>query len=172
MIPRPRTEGGSLCSTPSAAVSINLLGGHRCEGVAISRDQLRALERLYEFDLAGSVEKARAHAQKAHDAAIANYEAAKAKCGPWDRPPELPQPLNLDAAAKLHGGRDIRNLMRHAEADGMRLIAAIARHLSPGDDPVRLLLSLMAQAGFDVTEDPGWYDGDGSDYGDDAESEP
>ncbi len=172
MIPRPRTEGGSLCSTPSAAVSIDLLGGHRCEGVAISRDQLRALERLYKFDLSGSVEKARAHAQQAHADAVANYEAAKAKCGPWDQPPEPPKPPDLLGAAKWQSGGDIRNLMRHAEADGMRMIAAIARYLSPGDDPVRLLLSLMAQAGFDVTEDPGWYDGDGSDDGDGSEEGP
>jgi hypothetical protein len=38
-------------------------------------------------------------------------------------------------------------------------VAAVARYLSPGDDPVRFLISIMAEAGLDVGEDPDWYGG-------------
>lgn len=154
----PRTEQGSLCSTPSAAVSIDLLGGYRYESVTFSTDELRALERLYEFDLSKSVNEARHHAEEAHAAAVVQYEAAKAASSPWNWPTiHPPKPPDLAGAARWQRSGDIRNLMRHAEADGLRLIGAIARYLSPGEDPVKILLSLMAQAGFDVQEDPDWY---------------
>jgi len=169
MIPRPTTTAGSLCSTPSAACSVSLLGGHRYEGVTFSRDEFRALERLYEFDLAGEAERARTHTAKAHADAVAQQEAEQAKRDPWSRQPAPIPPPDLAGAARWQTGGDSRNLMRHAEADGLRMVAAIARALQPGEDPVRLLLSLMAQAGFDVAEDPEWCDGDGSGGG---EEEP
>lgn len=52
---------------------------------------------------------------------------------------------------------DERNLFRHVDADGLRLMAVVAKHLSPGEDPVRFLLCLLAQAGHDVDpEDLAW----------------
>ena len=93
---------------------------------------------------------------------MAQQEAEQAKRDPWARQPAPMPPPDLAGAARWQTAGDTRNLMRHAEADGLRMVAAIARHLQPGEDPVRLLLSLLAQAGIDVREDPGWYDGDGS----------
>jgi hypothetical protein len=40
------------------------------------------------------------------------------------------------------------------------VVAVMARFLQPGDDPVRVLVSLMADAGWDVREDPDWYNGE------------
>lgn len=45
---------------------------------------------------------------------------------------------------------DLRNLFRHAEADGLRLSAYIARFVEPGQDPVQVLHGLLLDAGCDV----------------------
>jgi hypothetical protein len=56
-----------------------------------------------------------------------------------------------------HGSR--MNLMRHAEADGMRMIAWLAKFCEPGDDPVRVLVQLAMLAGWDVDPvDAEWAD--------------
>ena len=154
MTPRPTTTGsigGSLCSTPSAATSIALLGGDRYEGVTISRDERDALQRLYGVDMRGAAKEARAHAEASH-------KAAMAKRSRWDPVPREPV-LEPDGAARLMVAGASRNMFRHAEADGLRMVAAAARYLAPGDDPVRFLISIMAEAGLDVGEDPDWYGG-------------
>jgi hypothetical protein len=43
-----------------------------------------------------------------------------------------------------------RNVFRHAESDGLRMIAFVARYLSQGEDPVKFLAQLCIDAGFDV----------------------
>jgi len=53
-------------------------------------------------------------------------------------------------ASELMFAGAVRNLMRHAEADGMRLIALMAQWLSEGQDPVKLLVSLADEAGLDT----------------------
>lgn len=165
MIPRPTTTGsigGSLCSTPSAATSIALLGGARFNGVTVSRDEWSALQRLYGFDLDGAAREARAYAEDAHKAALAAHEATMAKRDPWAS--VLPAPvMEADATARFAVAGGGRNLFRHAEADGLRMVAAVARFLQPGEDPVRFLIAIMIEAGLDVMEDPDWYNGDGSD---------
>lgn len=161
MIPRPTTTGsigGSLCSTPGAAMSIALLGGDRYEGVTISLDERDALLHLYGFDLDGAAKEARAHAEESNKAALARHEAAMAKRSRWDPVPPMPV-LQPEGSARLMVAGASRNMFRHAEADGLRMVAAVARYLSPGDDPVRFLISIMAEAGIDVQEDPDWYGG-------------
>jgi hypothetical protein len=162
MITRPTTTGsigGSLCSTPSAADSIALLGGERYESVAFSYDECSALQRLYGVDTARAEREARAFAEAEHQEAMARHKAAMAKRDPWDRP--LPAPaLEADGTAAFAVAGAGRNLFRHAEADGLRMVAAMARFLQPGDDPVRALVALMAEAGWDVREDPDWYNGE------------
>ena len=164
MTTRPTTTGsigGSICSTPSAADSIALLGGERYESVAFSRDECSALQRLYGVDTARADKEARAFAEAAHQEAMARHRAAMAKRDRFD--PPLPMPtLGADSTAAWAVAGAGRNLFRHAEADGLRMVAAMARFLQPGDDPVRVLVSLMADAGWDVREDPDWYNGDGS----------
>ena len=164
MTTRPTTTGsigGSLCSTPSAADSISLLGGERYESVAFSRDECYALQRLYGVDTARAEKEARAFAEAAHREAMARHEAAMVKRSPWDYSPPPPT-LEADSTAAFAVAGAGRNLFRHAEADGLRMVAAMARFLQPGDDPVRVLVALMADAGWDVREDPEWYNGDES----------
>lgn len=43
-----------------------------------------------------------------------------------------------------------RNLLRTAAQDGMRLLATIAKHCDPGEDPVKKLVRLLAETGHDV----------------------
>ena len=163
---RPTTSLGSLCSTPSAACSVALLGGHRYEGVTFSRDELRALERLYECDFQRAEQEAVAFAAAEHAKRLTEHKEALAKHAKdrylYTSPPERPAAPDPAAIARWQRSGGERNVFRHAAADGLRMVAAIARHLQPGEDPVRLLLSLLAQAGIDVREDPEWYDGDGS----------
>lgn len=49
----------------------------------------------------------------------------------------------------MQAGAD-RNALRHAQADGLRLLAWLARHVEPGQDPLRTLVDLACQAGWDV----------------------
>lgn len=49
-----------------------------------------------------------------------------------------------------------RDLCRHAEMDGLRVMAAIARYIEPGDDPVRFILKALADLDIDVDANPDW----------------
>jgi len=161
---RPTTNGdqGSYCTTPNAASLLMLVGGGlRREGVAVSSDEKRALERLYgfvpekpntkpeappaprreEFPKEWPGGRDYAYAMKAHEAIV----KALAK---WQDP--LPM---------LQGGADI-NLMRHAEVDGLRLIAWLAKHINSSEDPLKVLIELAANAGWDVDpQDVDWAQG-------------
>jgi hypothetical protein len=53
----------------------------------------------------------------------------------------------------------IRNLLRAAEVDGLRVIGALLEHLQQGEDPVKFVLRLLLDAGYDVDpEDIEWID--------------
>lgn len=55
-----------------------------------------------------------------------------------------------------------RNLVRHTERDGLRVMAFLSRYLQPGQDPVKLVAQLCSEAGFDVPNDIDWiYEEDG-----------
>lgn len=43
------------------------------------------------------------------------------------------------------------NLMRFVQADGLRVMGELARHLEEDEDPVVFVQKLMIDAGFDVT---------------------
>ena len=61
----------------------------------------------------------------------------------------------------LQAGADIQ-MMKHAEADGLRMVAWMAKHLNPGEDPVKVLVRLACDAGWDVSpEDVGWMNDEG-----------
>lgn len=53
-----------------------------------------------------------------------------------------------------------RNLFRHAESDGLRLVAWLAKYLEPGEDPVTFVIKMLAYEGIDVpAEDLAWAEG-------------
>lgn len=54
---------------------------------------------------------------------------------------------------------DTLHCLRHAEADGLRMIALIARFIEPGHDPVCAVARLLQHAGYDLTT--GWEQDDG-----------
>lgn len=113
---RPRTNLGSMVTTPRTEATVSLLGARLThESVAISRDEYRAIQRVYGF-----TEGARQFQQAGAD----------------------------------------RNAARHAAADGLRLLAWLARYVDTGEDPLRTLVQLAVDAGLDVDpEDVEWSEG-------------
>ena len=58
--------------------------------------------------------------------------------------------LEPSAPGKLNEAGDNRNLMRRAEQDGLRMVAWIAKHCQPGEDPLRKLIRTVVDGGYDV----------------------
>ncbi len=123
---RPRIEAtGSSVTTPMARTMTLLLGpGLTHEGVTLTRDETESLNRLYGFekerprerppqpvrqpDPEGASPWERMKAAEAHEKAMALWKG-------WE-----------DPAGFMQAGAN-RNLIRHAEHDGLRLIAWLAR---------------------------------------------
>ncbi|HZL96042.1 MAG TPA: hypothetical protein VFB99_20460 [Vicinamibacterales bacterium] len=64
-----------------------------------------------------------------------------------------------DPRAFMQAGAD-RDVFRHAELDGLRLLAWIARYVPPGEDPLKSLVMLASDAGWDVDpDDVAWAEG-------------
>ena len=63
---------------------------------------------------------------------------------------------HLEDEALAQAGAD-RNILRHAESDGLRMLAWISKFMSKGEDPLRTLIQFAVEAGIDVsTEDFEW----------------
>jgi hypothetical protein len=57
-----------------------------------------------------------------------------------------------------------RNLIRHAQLDGLRLVAWLAKFVDKDEDPLAFLVSVMADSGMDVDiEDIEWVHGTADD---------
>lgn len=70
----------------------------------------------------------------------------------FEREPEGTNNALMQAAAD-------RNAFRHAEADGLRLLAWISRFVPAGEDPLKTLVEMAAESGCDVDpEDVMWAD--------------
>ena len=155
---RPQVAG-SYVTTPMAATMIQLLGlGGVAGGVALSRDETQAIAKLYGFkpeppherppkpvrepDPAGTPEWDRRDRDAKHKAQVAAWEN-------W-----------TDPRAFHQAGAD-RNMIRHAEHDGLRLVAWLAKHVPAGDDPLKTLVQAAIEAGWDVSpEDVSWVEDD------------
>ena len=103
----PRAQGAAI-SHPSAAVSIDLLGGALCDGIVFTRDQVKRLTKLY------GIEKG--------------------------------EPGSLEEAGSF------RNLTRLVKRDGMRVMAVLSQFVEQGQDPVKALVQMAADQGYDVGE--------------------
>ena len=106
------TSSGSIVVSPKSEVLLRLLGGKTFKSVALTTDELRAIEKLYGF----------------HPEDDVLYQA----------------------------GAD-RDMFRHAEADGLRLLAWIAKYVEKGQDPVKTLIQFASESGVDVS--PEDYEG-------------
>lgn len=144
-----RTGANAVVTTPNAGVMIDLLGpGIHTEAVLLSRDEWKHVKRLYGYTPEKPTPKPPEPVDPGPDAsweAQHKYNDAKRA---WDRW-EDPRPM-------MQAGAD-RNALRHAACDGMRLLAWIAKHVEPGEDPLKTLVQMAIGAGFDVDpEDYGW----------------
>ena len=151
---RPQTLNlGSGVTTPSAATMITLLGASlQHEGNLLSRSEYQALSKVYGF----SVEKPGTRPPKpvqapykgktSFDRQDEDKEYAR-QVANWER--------WQDPQAMMQAGAD-RNLARRAQHDGFRLVAWIAKYVEPGEDPLKTLIQMASDAGFDV--DPADYD--------------
>jgi hypothetical protein len=58
---------------------------------------------------------------------------------------------------------DVRDLMRAAEHDGLRILAWLARHAEPGEDPLKLVVRMASDVGCDIDPaDESWACGEES----------
>lgn len=159
--PRPTCPQGALVATPEDATTIGFFGSPGRHGsVAYTHDQERAMERLYGYDLDGWEKRAASEAIEAHAEACAEYEDRRRKASAYEAARmQPPKPADPKGAAYFQRGGDSMHMLRHAEADGVRMVALIARYVEPGDDPVRLLARLLMDAGYDVQVNPEWVEG-------------
>jgi hypothetical protein len=158
---RPTIKGinTSFVTTPYAAVMGQLLGvGMVSSSVAMSKSEFKAVQKLYGYVPEKPNEKppppplpVRADFKSEWDftKALENHKLALKDHTKWTDPRPLYQ-----------AGAD-RNTVRHAEADGLRLLAWIAKYVPEGEDPLKTLVQLASEAGFEVDPaDAAWANGD------------
>lgn len=168
---RPTAEGGRACATPSDATMITLLGGMTFQGVTFTRGQAKALEKFYGYD----DQKAR---RDASDAVKESWKLQTQKVMDRLKDPKLKdwkrnelmkqlkelqnqqsQEETVKGAAAFAEAGGVRNRWRIIQEDGLRVMAMLGRFLEPGQDPVKLVVQLMSEAGYDVSEHCEWaYD--------------
>ena len=166
---RPRTTNNACgITTPKASWVIGLLGsGIIHEGTALTKTETDSVNKLYGFtkelpnerpakpkkpDLKGLDYFAKNAAEQAYEGELKAWEA-------WKDP------------IHFHQAGANRNVMRHVSHDGVRLVAWIAKFCDPGQDPMKVLIQMAIDAGFDVDpEDVDFseYAGDDFDEGDDS----
>lgn len=144
-------------TTPRASVMMQLLGSHLYKGISMTPDEFRAIQKLYGFKPEPPVEKPAPpvapqkedfkgeHANWDYQDALRRHEQALKAHENWQSPQEF-----------LQAGAD-RNAMKHAEADGLRIIAWLAKFVPVGEDPLKTVVQLASDAGYDVdSEDLSW----------------
>ena len=126
-----RTNSSIHITTPRSSGLLALLGGGLTyDGLALTKDEVRALQKLYGYST----------------------------------PQKLPPPKEgRDQSQKVedfHQAGADRNLIRHANLDGLRLVAWLAKFVDEGKDPLAFLVRVMLDAGYDVDiEDTMWVEG-------------
>jgi len=164
---RPTTEGSLVTATPTDATMIALLGiGCHFEGVAFTRDQSKRLERFYGFD----DQKARAeyeqHSRKASESREQQLQDELKKPNlskrTHDRLSVELDKIRAGREASAKGAGDfgvagnLRNRLRIVREDGLRVMALLSKYLEPGEDPVKLVLLLLDEAGYDTGGEFEW----------------
>ncbi len=134
-------------TTPGISTMIALLGsGYVHGGVAMSRDEYRALNKVYGF----KPEKPNKRPEKPVQPPY------KGKTS-WDRELEDREHQSRvekwerweDPQAYMQAGAD-RNMIRQAEHDGLRLVAWLAKYVPEGEDPLKTVIQMVIDSGFDV----------------------
>jgi hypothetical protein len=112
---------------------IKLLGfGVTSDSVTLTTDEFRSIHKLYGF-----------------------------KPEKPDSNPSAPEPSRQGSTHPIMQAGADRNSIRHAESDGLRMVGWIAKFLPEGEDPVKALIQLAVDAGWDVDpEDVTWVEGE------------
>lgn len=123
---RPNVEGNTVCSKADE-VFLPFFGGEYYEACTYTKDQVKHLEKIY---------------------------------GPLDREqmklrnsPDFIGPLTKEKdgnAYELMLAGGMRNILRAAKRDGQRLIGVLAKYVEPDEDPVKVLIRILIDAGYDV----------------------
>jgi len=158
---RPTTQNGSPCATPTDAKVIQLLGGKSTHGVMFTTDQMQALEEFYGYDFKAASKEAIAHAKERYKSAVSAYEKLMADPDIPDykkRMRRAPEPVPEDGGGfgEFVVAGSERNLFRAVKEDGLRVMAFLGRFLEPGQDPVKLIVQLMSEVGYDVGDHYEW----------------
>lgn len=127
---------------------IQLLGvGVRHEGVVLGRDEFTRIQKLYGYVKEQAREKpappsppkrADFDSARAYEDARRGYEKHVRWLAEWEDPRSYLQ---------AHADRDA---LRHAVADGLRLLAWLAKYVPSGSDPLKALIQIASDAGWDV----------------------
>jgi|GEM_PF-6973440 len=169
--PKTRGSGAAYVTTPLTATTMALLGHALRSGpIMFSRDEKRALDRLYGFrperpnkkppmpTMPEAPEDEGYYERKKREETFQNALKAWER---WEDPRDL-----------MQAGAD-RNVARYAEHDGMRLIAWLAKYVPEGEDPLKTLVQLAVDSGFDVNqEDIAWAESDSDLESSDAAEAP
>lgn len=153
---RPSTQGTTV-TTPAAITWLSLLGSGVTSGnVTLTKSEFAAVRKMYGFTAEKPNKKPAppTEPQKKDFKDEWTYRSALDKhrkaMETWDKWTD-PRPI-------MQVGAD-RNAVRHAEADGLRIVAYLARYVPAGADPLKTLIQSLAAAGFDVPyEDVEWAD--------------
>lgn len=157
---RPMINKQSYVTTPGAARMMHILGGITRDGLAVTRDEMRAIQKMYGFKKVKPFKKPKPplppdrkdfeegyKGDPKYSEAVRLHEAAKKSHANWQDPSPL-----------FQAGAD-RNAIRHAELDGLRIVAWLARFIEPGEDPLKTLVSMAIDAGWDVdVDDVSWVE--------------
>ncbi len=145
---RPQVAGLSTVTTPASAELITLLGpGLRLHDVTLNGDELSAIRALYGYKVEQPNVRPPKPVQKPYQPDASSYQREVAdraytnEVEQWERW-EDPQDM-------LQSGAD-RNLARFAAQDGLRIIAWLARHVEPGEDPLKTVIQMAVDSGWDV----------------------
>lgn len=182
---RPHING-TVCVSPSDASMMAVFGGETFEGIAVTRGQMAAMSKLYGFDVNKSIAEAQEFATTAYNSALEKYNSEMDKYaegqGYYSREQVRPKLPDLTGISALQRATSNRDTFRCASEDGVRMVAAIAKYLTPGEDPTRALVRLMGDAGWDVGWCAEWaygeedeeemVEGDGEDSINDEEATP
>lgn len=164
---RPQSKNyGVIVTTPLSATMIALLGPDLSSGgVVLTRSESEAIRQLYGYKEEEPAERppeptppkppgpsAGPEDARAYRQLKDKYDGAMANWRKW----QDPLPLMQAGAA--------RNAIRHAEADGLRLLAWIARYVPQGGDPLKTLIRFAVDSGIAVSsEDFDWAETDEDD---------
>lgn len=145
---------GSTVTTPHTGEMMRFLGAGATSGnITLSRDEFENIKKIYGYKKEKPNKKPpppEAPPKGASFAQKEDYEKALKHHENWE-----------DPIALLQAGAD-RNAIRHAEADGLRMLAWIAKFVPQGEDPLKTLVNLAVAVGLDVDpSDSEWAEDEG-----------